>query len=439
MNEDLRPVNSRTILRTMSFHRRYRKILPTLRKARAEIRAIIREQLAKLNDPDFVRAKFRQSRIKSFESLDAKARRNRWGEDAAFTKTGDLIGFRIVCSNLEDLSRAKHLIIQSRKLRQIGEDQDYVRHPKDSGYRALQFNTEYSVKNKNGKKTAVRCEIQIRTYLQDTWAELAHRDIYKEGEDLPEPIVRLSKRLADLLAVADSIAQDLREQVSAPREVPAQRPAEISQDAIAFVYHRAYSESPSDYLTAKFKNLCEQHAIRLDAFERKALDRDFNSRLREAYHENAARRPNSAELLELTIHALIKGDEKAIERAGEWGRKEARSQKRSKKTKDAANKAALERALKKTLPKTSAEFLRTLPDLEDDDVINIASKCDALGTCAECNANVVDHTVLARALSSFYGTQVDTDVILKEMELRSMDRSSNSQCAWCYFTATQGG
>jgi len=59
----------------------------------------------------------------------------------------------------------------------------------------------------------VRGELQVRTLLQDSWGDLTHEDTYKPGAPLPALVTTISRRLADLLATVDDLAQDLREEL----------------------------------------------------------------------------------------------------------------------------------------------------------------------------------------------------------------------------------
>jgi hypothetical protein len=91
-------------------------------------------------------------------------------------------------------------------------EDDYIKAPKDSGYRALSLLVGVPVAV--GDRTEpITCEIQIRTLLQHAWGELTHEDTYKPEMKTPELIVILSKRLANTLAVLDEIAQDIRNEL----------------------------------------------------------------------------------------------------------------------------------------------------------------------------------------------------------------------------------
>ena len=88
---------------------------------------------------------------------------------------------------------------------------DYIRDDiKPSGYRAYHMNLITPVGNPGVGWELVRCELQIRTLLQDSWGELTHEDTYKPGGESSEFVETLSRRMAEVLAVMDDLAQDLR-------------------------------------------------------------------------------------------------------------------------------------------------------------------------------------------------------------------------------------
>jgi hypothetical protein len=64
-------------------------------------------------------------------------------------------------------------------------------------------------------RSLVTCEIQLRTLLQDSWGELTHEDTYKPGSKVPALVTTLARRMADLLATLDEIAEDLRGELDA--------------------------------------------------------------------------------------------------------------------------------------------------------------------------------------------------------------------------------
>ena len=266
---------------------KYESLLPALYRANEDIERLIGHSLRDLGDPHLIRHRLVEARVKELGELWTKAKRKGWKSDEVFEKAKDLIGVRIVCANLEDIPRVKDLVLQNPRFKIISNsEKNYIESPKDDGYRAFQFTIDYEVIFEN-KPFPIPCEIQVRSMLQDSWATLAHRDIYKKGEGLPEDLTKLTRRLSDLLAVADDIAQDIREQVSKPREVT-KRPAgvAISENGLAFIYRRAFKKSPSDYLIKLVAKKCSQlNVTRLDSFERVLMDSRIREVLKKAYEE----------------------------------------------------------------------------------------------------------------------------------------------------------
>ena len=77
--------------------------------------------------------------------------------------------------------------MQSNHLAVRGAPEDYIKEPKPSGYRSLHLTADVSydaVRRGEGGSVIITddkmtCEIQIRTKLQDAWADLTHEFHYK--------------------------------------------------------------------------------------------------------------------------------------------------------------------------------------------------------------------------------------------------------------------
>lgn len=156
-----------------------------------------------------------------------------------FTVVRDIVGTRITCNTLNDVYAVAQEIKAvgtsadpERSLIQPCDDweDDYIRKPKESGYRAMSLLVAIPIPI-GGRREPVTCEVQIRTLLQHAWGELTHEDTYKPGVKVPDLVEVLSKRLATALAVLDEIAQDLRDALEkVEREaISSEMPAAISQ------------------------------------------------------------------------------------------------------------------------------------------------------------------------------------------------------------------
>lgn len=181
---------------------------------------------AELTEFDGQRIKLSRGRVKNPARVWAKLQSSRYAtavsqlEDIT-TVLDDIVGLRIVCNNLCDVEYVQTILEEFPEWqdgdpgsisREIDSDRRYIEEPKPSGYRAYHLNLVTVVPQLHGVEH-VRAELQVRTLLQDGWGELTHEDTYKPGMTLPPLVVRLSRRMADLLSSVDDLAQDLRDEL----------------------------------------------------------------------------------------------------------------------------------------------------------------------------------------------------------------------------------
>ncbi|MGH3425168.1 MAG: GTP pyrophosphokinase [Nocardioidaceae bacterium] len=123
----------------------------------------------------------------------------------------DIVGTRIVCKTLRDIEIVDEAIRShcGRKLKMAREPDDYLHHPKESGYRSLHHKLSVPV-NDGGSWSRIVCEVQVRTRMQDAWGELTHENSYKTGGvALPNLHVALGRHLANMLHEVDELANTL--------------------------------------------------------------------------------------------------------------------------------------------------------------------------------------------------------------------------------------
>lgn len=175
-----------------------------------------------LSDRDLARIRKSQGRVKSKRRTWRKLRQPRYAErlgsvDDIPDLIDDLVGLRITCTNLRDIEMVQGAL-DTLPRRPGGSgglwldpatERDYVIEPKESGYRGWHANLGLEVEV-DGVAVPVVCELQVRTLLQDSWGELTHEDTYSKAGSLPPLVEVLSKRMADLFATLDDIAEDLR-------------------------------------------------------------------------------------------------------------------------------------------------------------------------------------------------------------------------------------
>ncbi|GMO22890.1 MAG: RelA/SpoT domain-containing protein [Termitinemataceae bacterium] len=161
-----------------------------------------------------------KGRVKSFNSFYKKALRY-LREDKSTVENlviPDIIGIRVICPFLEDTKVAEDIICNVFEICEIerkGSDYSF----KEFGYESthLLFKLppficgDYKKKNGNSFSGDI-AEIQIRTILQDAWAEVEHELVYK-AEFRPFD-AQMKRKLASInasLSLADTIFQEIRQ------------------------------------------------------------------------------------------------------------------------------------------------------------------------------------------------------------------------------------
>lgn len=157
-----------------------------------------------------------KSRIKDFDSYYKKLLRVRptsLGKQSLPTLT-DLLGIRVICAFLEDLKTVEEQISKVFNVIEIerkGSDRTFS----EFGYESIHFLVEIPEEFKTKKNTIPEnlvCEIQVRTILQDAWAEVEHELVYKsEFSPFDLPLRRKLASLNASLSLSDIIFQEIRD------------------------------------------------------------------------------------------------------------------------------------------------------------------------------------------------------------------------------------
>ncbi len=172
-----------------------------------------------------------KSRVKSFNSYYRKVLRLKSDEAKKlnFVPLTDMMGIRVICAFLEDLPEVEKQIQQCFSVQEVeykGADQNF----KEFGYESIHVLVAipdecYPKENKLPLPEKLVCEIQIRTILQDAWAEVEHELIYKsEFTPFDMPLRRKLASINASLTLADIIFQEIRDyQKKLQGEVEARR------------------------------------------------------------------------------------------------------------------------------------------------------------------------------------------------------------------------
>ena len=123
----------------------------------------------------------------------------------------DIGGIRVVCSFVEDIYEISEKLASQSDIK-VTAVKDYIKNPKDNGYRSLHLLVEVPV-FLTDKTEMVTIEVQIRTIAMDFWASLEHKLYYKKGKVVPRNVIIGLNQCADLAALLDEKMQDIRNKI----------------------------------------------------------------------------------------------------------------------------------------------------------------------------------------------------------------------------------
>lgn len=194
-----------------------------------------------------------KSRVKTFDSFYSKMVRLQASETTSTPSVNDLLGIRLVCPFLGDVERiARYLCEHFQVLEEErkGDERSFREFGYDSIHLLLAVPERYLPESIPGSRRV--CEVQVRTTLQEAWAEIEHELIYKTDLNLPDESVR--RKLASLnasLTLSDIIFQELRDYQLEQKRSRAQRhqllhqkAAEIEAGHLPLVFEHNPSEEP---------------------------------------------------------------------------------------------------------------------------------------------------------------------------------------------------
>jgi len=153
-----------------------------------------------------------KTRIKQFPSYYKKYL-NLLKPDGAPPLITDLMGVRIVCPFIEDLLLVENLIKEHFEVTEV-DRKEHSNTFKEFGYEAIHLliRIPADIARVRGDTGTDVAEIQIRTVLQDAWAEVEHEIFYKaEFNPIDTPMKRKLAAVNASLTLADSVFQEIRD------------------------------------------------------------------------------------------------------------------------------------------------------------------------------------------------------------------------------------
>ena len=225
-----------------------------------------------------------KSRVKSFNSYYKKVLRlkpEKVEQNNSIIYLTDMMGIRMICAFLEDINIGLEQIKKIFEIKEV-EVKGAEKKFSEFGYESIHVLVKIPDSCKpefNGKFINLKpltdelvCEIQIRTILQDAWAEVEHELIYKtEFNPFDIPLRRKLASINASLTLADITFQEIRDyQNKLQKELEARR-------------HAFYSHA-DNILNEKHEEI-EEDISRVTPFVQGTID-DMLLRAIQAHNEN---------------------------------------------------------------------------------------------------------------------------------------------------------
>lgn len=123
----------------------------------------------------------------------------------------DVAGIRVICSFPEDIYTIAELLSKQDDITVL-KRKDYIKNPKENGYRSLHLILEIPIFLSDEKKY-MKVEVQFRTIAMDFWASVEHKLKYKKNIKNPEQIAEQLKHCANTIADVDFRMQAIRHDI----------------------------------------------------------------------------------------------------------------------------------------------------------------------------------------------------------------------------------
>jgi len=155
-----------------------------------------------------------KSRVKKPESIVSKLMRRGFDVNinSVMENIHDVAGIRIICSFVDDIYKVAQMFCNQDDITLL-EVKDYIKNPKENGYRSYHMIVEVPVFFSDIKQN-IKVEVQLRTIAMDFWASLEHSMKYKKDIADADEIARELKECANLITEADFRMQEINYKIN---------------------------------------------------------------------------------------------------------------------------------------------------------------------------------------------------------------------------------
>jgi ppGpp synthetase/RelA/SpoT-type nucleotidyltranferase len=206
--------------------------------------------------PNISPPKYPEVRTKLFAKIIEKLERKKrvWTHETVYvadengkveTIVNDLVAGKLVCATLGDVDNVVEILNEWPRLSDI--EGELVVNPR-TGYRSYHIDARIEVFHID-RRLFFPVEIQIKTLLQDAWANFDHDELYKPTDEPPEVTKEISHHVADALYALDKIGQTIRNERLRQRPAPSEIGKEetlVTPHTLNYLANQIFETSMSD-------------------------------------------------------------------------------------------------------------------------------------------------------------------------------------------------
>ena len=123
----------------------------------------------------------------------------------------DIDGVGVICSFISDIYRLADCLASQDDIIVVAR-KDYIKQPKENGYRSLHLILDVPIFLTNEKKH-MKVEVQFRTIAMDFWASLDHKVEYKKKIQDSEEIANELRECAKIISEVDTRMENIKNRI----------------------------------------------------------------------------------------------------------------------------------------------------------------------------------------------------------------------------------
>ncbi len=203
-------------------------------------------------------------RVKTMESIKGKVQRKPDLYPSVYMMR-DILGFRVICYFSDDVDKAADMIAKHFRVDYSkSKDKRELIDARSFGYLSL----HYICALPEAEYEDLWFEVQIRTILQHTWAEIEHDLGYKAEIEVPREIRRSFSKAASLLETTDDLFSDIQRRL---KEYTARVKRDIASGSLEELYFDRLTLAEYTAHNIAYQNLLNEIASITDAHITKTI------------------------------------------------------------------------------------------------------------------------------------------------------------------------